>query len=130
YEIRRAIGLDPEPNYGFSTTRRPVWTPQDFGQARLAAVGWLFYFAQKENRTDDFVAAIKVRSEAAAATPRELWDWVNLQAIRADEDALLPAARKLAEKGGAGEKVLYLNHLGQRGGTNSRRAGAEKDDKT
>src|SRR5439155_24156204 len=104
YEIRRAIGLDPEPNYGFSTTRRPVWTPQDFGQARLAAIGWLFHSAQKANRADAFVAEVKTRSEAAAATPRELWDWVNLQAIRADEDALAPAARKLAEKGGPSEK--------------------------
>ena len=56
YEIRRAIGLDPEPYYGPMATRRPPWTPTDYGQARLAAVGWLFSFVQKGNLGDGFVA--------------------------------------------------------------------------
>jgi tetratricopeptide (TPR) repeat protein len=133
YEIRRAIGLDPEPYYGPTMTRRPMWTPQDFGQARLAAVGWLFSFAQKENKAEAFVAERKVRAEATTAGPRELWDWVNLQAIRADEDALLPATRRLAEKGGPSEKLLYLMKLAARGGDvniNNPRATPENDDKT
>ena len=61
----------------------------------LAAIGWLFSFAQKEGKTDAFVAQHKAKAEAANATPRDLWNWVNLQAMRADEDALLPATRKL-----------------------------------
>ena len=62
-----------------------------------------------------------------------MWDWVHLQAIRADDDALLPATRRLAEKGGPGEKLLYLVKVAQRGGNlnlNNPAAAADKDDKT
>jgi tetratricopeptide (TPR) repeat protein len=133
FEVRRAVGLDPELNYAPSMTRRPPWLPQDFGQARLAAIGWLFAFAQKQNQTDTFVTAHKARAESATAGPRELWDWVYLQAMRADDDALLPACRRLAEKGGPNEKLLYLMKLAARGGElniNAPTAALDKDDKT
>src|SRR5262249_31996367 len=47
WELRRATGMDGRPYYGGPNG---VWMPGDFGQARMAALGWLFTDARRQNQ--------------------------------------------------------------------------------
>jgi tetratricopeptide (TPR) repeat protein len=117
YEIRRAIGIERDPfAYGIPSGRPTVWTPQEFSQARMAAIGWLYRLAQDESQGDAFVADRRQNAESPAATSRDLWDFVYLQNIRSDEDGQLAASKRLATRGGPSEKLLFLMKLGSRGG--------------
>ncbi|HEY2412465.1 MAG TPA: DUF1583 domain-containing protein [Pirellulaceae bacterium] len=113
WEIRRAVGLDQQSFY--NTQSRPaIWMPRDFGQSRLAALGWIVHLEQDSAQADAFVQARREQAEKPAATTRELWDFVYLQHVRADEQELRPFTRRLAESGGRPEKILYLSSLAGR----------------
>lgn len=130
WEIRRAVGLDHEPYYFNQQSRPTVWMPRDFGQARLAAIGWMTRLAQEAGQGEAFVTARRERAESTAATTRELWDFVYLQYVRSETSELQPFTRRLAEKGGQAEKVLYLTSLAARGGAEDGEQEGPKDDKT
>jgi tetratricopeptide (TPR) repeat protein len=53
WQIRAFTGLQPRYSYGFS--QQYVWTPRDYGQARLAALAWQLAFEQKKGRGEAFV---------------------------------------------------------------------------
>lgn len=88
-EILRTTGLNPR--YGSSQGR--VWTPADFGQARMAALGWSLTIAQRENQQDAF---LKQRGDAAPTSIRAARDWYYLNVLRNDGVALYKAALNLA----------------------------------
>ena len=43
-QVRLAIGMDSRNYYGGGP--QPFYAPADFGEARMAALGWLYEFAQ------------------------------------------------------------------------------------
>ena len=90
YAIRRACNLDALP--------RPIaWVPDDFGQARMAALGWLLSLEPKDNPANaSRLAAIRAAAEKSPADVRALWDWFYACQLRFDNAALFEAARKLS----------------------------------
>ncbi|MFO0956939.1 MAG: tetratricopeptide repeat protein [Isosphaeraceae bacterium] len=91
-EILRMTGLNP--NFGVVTGR--VWTPADFGQARLASLGWALAIAQRDEKQDEFIRKMGAAVEAPGATARAARDWYYLNVVRSDGPALYRAALRLA----------------------------------
>ncbi len=95
-----------------------LWAPADFGEARMAALGWLVSLAGKEqpSRQDDVIAGFRA---AALKTPTDLhaiWNWFYMCAVRDDHAGAFEAARKLTEPAPHDPLALwaFLNALGQR----------------
>src|SRR5262249_29586484 len=55
YEIRRVTGLEARDIYYSGMQQIPFWGPGDFGQARMAALGWLLRIAEKQDHKDEFL---------------------------------------------------------------------------
>ena len=111
YELRRAVGLEAD-NMFFGSSGPHIWMPSDFGLARMACAGWLYRFAEQSSQTDAFLANWKKVASGSAATPRGLWDWIYLQAVREDDDDVFVAARMLCERGRHNRKAAVLDEAG------------------
>ena len=126
-QVRQAVGLDPDRNYyGGSTRARPVWTPDVFGEARLAAYGWLMLFDQDQqspadDQPDEEDALQKrfARLAAGAAAddaPREtIYDWLYVEQLRGNLDSVFQVARRLARDGSRESQQFFLTSLALRG---------------
>ena len=76
YLIRRVCNLD-------GAGRMIAWSPEDFGQARMAAWGWLLSFEQQRRATTASpMAAIRHAAEKEPADAHALWDWFYLCQMR------------------------------------------------
>jgi tetratricopeptide (TPR) repeat protein len=98
--------------------QRYSWSPADFGQARIAAMGWLVNLAQKQGsqHVDELVASIRRPAENKPADLRALWDWLYLCAVRLDNPGVYTAAREVSRAAPADPIALwaYLHSLGGR----------------
>jgi tetratricopeptide (TPR) repeat protein len=107
-QARIAVGID---RYLYSTTiNRGGWMPDSHGQARMAAMGWLYRLANDAKKGDAFVAQRRERIDSPAASVRELWDWLYLQTLLSETTEMRLAARRLAELGdlsGQGEFLQW-----------------------
>src|SRR5262249_53089774 len=82
WEIRRSVGLNER--YYYYGSSPSSWMPGDFGQARLAALGWLLSLAQKRSTQDAFLKERREQRDKAAADLRTRWDWYYLQLAKGD----------------------------------------------
>ena len=54
WQILQATGLSGQNNYNYGYGgQRTSWAPTDFGQARMAALGWLLTLAEKADKVDE-----------------------------------------------------------------------------
>jgi len=111
YQIRRAIGLDP--NYYYSGSQQQ-WGVSDFGQARMVALAWLYRQAEKQDRLDEYVDAIRPATDAANLDDRAAWDWYYLQHLLQDYQEIYRAARQLSRTLEPSACYAYLLSLPQR----------------
>ena len=118
YQIRMACKLDSREMY--YAARHPgldLGAP-DFGQARMAALGWLVSLAQKQGqaKVDEIVAGVRQAAEKTPADPRALWDWFYLGVLRYDNPGVLAAGRALSRAAPTDPLALwaYLYALGGR----------------
>lgn len=105
-QIRSAVGLDAD-RISFAGSRA-IWTPMTHGQARMAAMGWLYRFASDQKQADKFLAEWRRRIEPSNAAVRDLWDWLYLQTLRVDADEMKIASRRLAELGDVAGQSEFL----------------------
>src|SRR5262249_10651861 len=80
--IRIAVGLDRINTS--AGNQYASWRPQDFGQARLAALAWLLKFAneqQAQQTREQLIGQLGRRANSEDATNRDLWDWIYLQSL-------------------------------------------------
>ncbi len=119
YAVRAAVGLDPRQRYYGSGGQRQTWTPKDFGQARLGALGWLYSLAQKQNQGDVLLRRFKPAAEKNDS--RAAWDWYYLQRLRQDFQVSLEAARALAEGKDPAGPWVFLMGLAERTAESGRR---------
>ncbi len=112
YYIRYFCGSDS------TIAQRYTWSPADFGQARLAALGWLSTLAQKQGgaKLEAVVASFRERAEKRPVDLRASWDWLYLCAIRLDHAGEFAAARALSRAAPNDPLALwaYLHSLGGR----------------
>ena len=78
-QIRSVVKLDTLRVYSTAT----VWTPADFGQSRMAALGWLYAASLKEKEPEAWAKARQLEAEKPGAETRKLWDLYYLQLVRA-----------------------------------------------
>jgi tetratricopeptide (TPR) repeat protein len=110
-DIQRAVGLSTDSYYSASMARATTWTPQQYSQARMAALGWLVRLSQKNGNGQELIDRFRNAAEKTDAPSRALWDWVYLESVRgSDQKELLPIARRLAV---AGDVAGHYLHLGQ-----------------
>lgn len=113
--VRFFSGLDSN----FYYSRYSIWTPSDFGQARMAALAWLYSFAEKQGEgakwVEDFKKQVKASTELL---PR--WDSFYLSAIRNDHAQCILDAKELAQSNDPEGLFAYLQYLAYRS-TNSNR---------
>ncbi len=98
YQIRAACKLDAREIYGSRMGAQPVWGPPDFGQARMASIGWLLSLAQKKSakEAEETVTGFKKASEKSPADARAIWDWFYLCELKYDNAAAFVAGKALA----------------------------------
>jgi tetratricopeptide (TPR) repeat protein len=94
------------------------WSPDDFGQARMVALGWLVGRAQKESQTkaDELEASLRTRAQKAGADLRALWDWFYVCQVKYDNAGVYTAAKALVRAAPADPVAqwAYLYSLGAR----------------
>src|SRR5581483_843173 len=95
YQIRYITGLEPRGYYYASQNRG--WGPSDYGQSRMAALGWLLAFATRESKQDDFIKVMKDARDKSGPDGRPRWDWLYLQLVRQDEKETWDAAKALSQ---------------------------------
>ena len=90
YMIRMACNLETRAN-------RFSWSPEDFGQARMAALGWLLSLESRHKaKGEGLVGTVRKAALKAPADVRALWDWFYLCQMRYDNAALFEVASKLS----------------------------------
>ncbi|HUG71001.1 MAG TPA: tetratricopeptide repeat protein, partial [Pirellulaceae bacterium] len=126
-QIRQTVGLDPDRTYyGSSTRARPMWMPDAFGEARMAAYAWLMRFDQERESDKDANAersdTLEKRLEelgaiatAAGATRETVYDWMYVEQLRGNFDSIFRIARRMAQEGGREAQQFYLTSLTLRG---------------
>jgi lipopolysaccharide biosynthesis regulator YciM len=117
-QIRMACKLDNREMYSSRLGPQAVWSPTDFGQARMAALGWLVSLADKSGKEkgQEAVARIRKASEKTPANIRALWDWFYLCLLRYDNAAAFRAGQTLSRAAAADPLAAwaYLYAMGGR----------------
>src|SRR5262249_19934083 len=74
-----------------------AWAPADFGQARMAALGWLLSLARKQGPAEEekVVATLRPAAGKGPRDPRPLWDWYYACAVRTEQKLAYEAALDL-----------------------------------
>ena len=91
-QVRFATGLDVSRN----NATRSVWTPADFGQARMAALGWLSLASNRDKEVETWLKSLPDRASQPGADSRLLWDVYYLEAVRADPRRIFDVSARLA----------------------------------
>ncbi|HEY2251920.1 MAG TPA: hypothetical protein VGH74_12700, partial [Planctomycetaceae bacterium] len=120
YQLRSLIGFDSNRYYG-GQQQMASWGPFDFGSARMAALGWLLRFAERNGKQEEFIAGRRKALEAPAVEQRELWDWFYLQQMRQDYSEVYEASRRLSKLDDPLAQWLYLISLPNRAVGDGRR---------
>ena len=84
HQIQQVLKLVSERNYGYSgfgsMSPRTIWTPSDFGEARIAAMVAIYAQAKSNEKGDEMYAAYKKRAdEATGSDAQPMWDFYYLQ---------------------------------------------------
>ncbi len=121
HRIRMAIGMNSEYYYGGGVVQ-PVYVPADFGEARLACLGWLYEIARGKGTAEAFAKQMRDAKDKAGAELRPLWDWYYLQTIRNEGKQVLPAAQALLKTSDPAGLLAYVTAVTSRTNTTSYRA--------
>ena len=128
YQVLAQTGLDQR--YSYYNSQQNLYTPSDYGQARLAALAWLLRFAKQEERETAFVNGYKAAVEQPEPSQRALLDWFYLKIVQQNYPDIYAAAKRLSQSGGAVGEYIYLNYLGVRTSSGSSRSTDTKKDST
>jgi tetratricopeptide (TPR) repeat protein len=117
-QIRMATGLESRANYSVSRVASASWAPPDFGQARMAALGWVVNLARKQGSDAEakVLDGLRAAKDKVPRDLRALWDWYYICAMRQEYGQAYEAARDLSRAAPSDPTALwvYLTSLGQR----------------
>ena len=112
YLIRRVSKL------GTPLPRGNSWSPADFGQARMAALGWLVSLADKEGpgRMNDLIARLRADALKTPANLHAIWSWLYVCVVRFDNAGAFEAGKRLTDVAPGDPLALwtFLHTLGAR----------------
>ena len=111
WQVRAATRLDPDPLYfsGPGTGMTSIWTPPEFGQARMAAIAWLYAIAGRDDKQAEMIRSFRESCDRAKGDPRPHWGLVLPPARQGRGDGHLrgrPRPRPGAPRGPLGELRL------------------------
>jgi len=117
-QIRMATKLEAREVYSSSRTAAAIWSPPDFGQARMAALGWIVSLARKEGnpKEEAVLASFRAAKDRTPPDPRAHWDWYLICLVRNDFRGAYEASRDLSRAAPSDPTALwvYLSSLGSR----------------
>ena len=115
--VRVASGINPR-NYYYGVGTLPLHAPADFGETRMAAIGWLFQNARSRGEADAFVKTMRESAARAGSDARPVWDLYYLQMLRDENKSLLTTSLALAKGQDLAGLLAPLTVLGTRAGWN------------
>jgi len=92
-QIRFATRLDPRM---VIRSAAYTWAPQDFGQARMGALGWILAIATKNKKDAELVASFRAAKAKVPRDPQALWDCYYLSQLRYENAQAYEDARDLS----------------------------------
>lgn len=134
-QVSLATGLTPDNRYYAPGQAQPVWMPEAYGTARMAALGWMMRFEQdavsekilrdsaaakpdatevaKNAPAEALSTADKVRERAKPdAAPRNvIYDWLYVSQLKSDFASVYEVTKRLAKTGGKEEQRFFLSSL-------------------
>ncbi len=138
-QVQVATGLTVDNRYYGSNQTPPLWVPEAFGVARMAALGWLMRFENEAEAARELTADASQSTDTVIATPegatknaggrmsivdtvREaalkenatrdaIYDWLYLTQLKNDFPAVFDIARSMAREGGQEEQQFFLTSL-------------------
>ena len=111
--LRMSIGLEENRNYGGQSQ---FLTPRDFGQTRMACLGWLTLLARNAGTEAEFINSRR-EIGTKASSRREFFDWCYMAGMAGNGRDRYMVLKKLTLRPDADSdiKQLYLNSLMSRG---------------
>ena len=127
-QMREAVGLRLSPatittgavlSSRLGRAAQPMsWTPQDFGDARMACQGWLYVIARNGGKESEeaFLKERRAIGEKSESS-RELIDWLYLTQMTINRNDTYHVLKKLSQRTDAElwVKAMYLSYLNVRG---------------
>ncbi|APZ96026.1 DUF1583 domain-containing protein [Fuerstiella marisgermanici] len=127
-QVQRASGLVADNRYYSSGSAPPVWTPQAYGVARMAAFGWLMKFEEvadeadaeetgadatetAEVATESLVDRIREQAAADDASRNAIYDALYVAQLKNNYAAVFDIARRVAKDGSDEERTFFLTSL-------------------
>ncbi|MCU0712546.1 MAG: DUF1583 domain-containing protein [Pirellula sp.] len=121
--VKTAVGLVSVEYYNSSPT--PLWTPESYGLARMAAMGWILRMEQdrlmkqplnaKDPQADPlppkFTDLKREAAIAEGAPLRAILDWLYVASLQNDTGAVFSIAKQLALSGNIEEKRFFLQSI-------------------
>jgi tetratricopeptide (TPR) repeat protein len=130
FQVRMAVGINPQ-GYWFGGNPLPFHAPADYGEVRIAALGWMYEAAHARDGGEPFAKALREAKDKAGSDPRPVWDWYYFQALRGENKDMLATAMALSKGDDSAGQLALLNSLSSRVNPNRfRRMGADVKDKT
>jgi tetratricopeptide (TPR) repeat protein len=111
--IRSAVGLDNR-DYYYGGGQQAFYVPADYGEARMASLGFLLDQARSKGNSDAFAKQLRDAKDKAGADPRPLWDWFYLQTLRGEKKDLLQTAFTLSKGTDPAGLLAYLTTVRSR----------------
>lgn len=116
YEIQRTLELNP--NRGYSN-RQMAWNPNDFGEARIAAIAVLYTHAESEGKGQEFVKRYEERAQFTGnRIPPAAWDSYFLTAYTMqqgrDYSKMYELTKRLSKSRDPAAMLLFLQTVPQR----------------
>ncbi len=111
--FRMSIGLEENRNYGGQSQ---FLIPRDFGQTRMASLGWLTLLARNAGTEAEFINSRR-EIGTQASTRREFFDWCYMAGMVGNGRDRYQVLKKLSLRPDADSDIkrLYLNSLMSRG---------------
>jgi tetratricopeptide (TPR) repeat protein len=112
--VRIACGISPR-NYYWGVGPPPFHAPADFGEARMATLGFLYEASRARNDTTGFLKSLRDAADKAGTDSQAVWDLLHLQALREQNKALLQTATRLSQGNDPTDLLALLTVLNLRG---------------
>ncbi len=138
-QVQRSTGLTADNRYYSPGSAPPVWTPNAYGVARMAAYGWLLKFEEDQDSSptlsSDTPKADPVAANGEQETPQDapslaaeihklataddaprnaIYDSLYVAQLQNDYEMIFNIARRLAKGGGAEERQFFLSSINVR----------------
>ncbi len=134
-QVSLATGLTPDNRYYAPGQAQPIWMPEAYGTARMAALGWMMRFEQDEvsekilrdsatakpeatevardtsPETLSTVEKVRERAKADAAPRNAIYDWLYVSQLKSDFVSVYEVTKRLAKTGGKEEQRFFLSSL-------------------